>query len=493
VERFDVFRDIAERTGGDVYLGVVGPVRTGKSTFIKKFIELLVLPNITDPNDRERAIDAMPQAGAGRRVMTSEPKFVPDEGVGITIRDSLHLRVRLVDCVGYTVPGALGYEEEGGTPRMVRTPWHDEDVPFQEAAELGTRKVITEHSTFGVVVTSDGSATDLPRKSFLDAERRVVQELRDLGKPFVVILNTLNPYSRETLDLARELEVEYDVPVLPTNIAELQHEDIEALLEQALYEFPVSEVTIDLPHWVETLDRNHWLRRRFEQAVEDCVGKVRRLRDIDGAVERLRGYDFVENAALRRMDMGTGVAVVELGAREELFWQVLQEVSGISIEGKHDLLTNMRELAAIKREYEVIAEALRDARETGYGVVAPTQTDMAFEEPELIRRGSQYGVRLRARAPSLHMFRADIEAEFTPIIGSEKQCEELVRYLMDKFEDDPQKIWDSDIFGKSLHDLVLEGVTNKLYRMPENAQQKLQETLTRIINEGSGGLICIII
>jgi stage IV sporulation protein A len=307
------------------------------------------------------------------------------------------------------------------------------------------------------------------------------------------VLNTLNPFSRETLDLARELEAEYDVPVLPTNIADLNHEDIEALLEQALYEFPVKEVTVDLSPWVETLDRGHWLRRRFEQAVEEAMGRIRRLRDVDGAVEHLRTYDCVESASLRRMEMGTGVATVELAAGEDLFWQVLQEVSGITIEGKHDLLTHMRELARAKRDYDVIAEALKDARETGYGIVAPTQSDMSFEEPELMRRGSQYGVRLKASAPSLHLLRADIEAELTPIIGSEKQCEELVRYLMDKFEDDPKKIWDSDIFGKSLHELVLEGVTNKLYRMPENAQHKLQETLTRIINEGSGGLICIII
>ncbi|HCC34027.1 MAG TPA: stage IV sporulation protein A [Clostridiales bacterium] len=493
MQKFDVFKDIAERTGGDIYLGVVGPVRTGKSTFIKRFLELLVLPNISDPDDRERAVDAMPQAGAGRRVMTSEPKFIPDDGVAITIKDSLHLRVRLVDCVGYTVPGALGYEDEDGAPRMVRTPWHEEDIPFQEAAEIGTRKVIAEHSTFGVVVTSDGTATDLPRKNFVEAERRVIQELRALSKPFVILLNTLDPFAREALDLARELEGDHDVPVIPTNIADLDLDDIESLLFRALYEFPVAEAAIDLPDWVEALEPGHWLRRRFEQAVEESVGKVRRLRDIDRAVEQLRGYDFLEAVALKRMDLGTGLANIELSAKDDLFWQVLQEVSGLTIAGRLDVVTHLKTLAGVKRDYDTIAGALRDARESGYGIVVPTRQEMTFEEPELTRRGGQYAVRLRASAPSLHLLRADIEAELTPIIGNEKQCEELVHYLMDKFEDDPRKIWDSDIFGKSLHELVVEGVTAKLHRMPENARQKLQETLTRIINEGSGGLICIII
>lgn len=492
MEKIDLFRDIAERTGGDIYLGVVGGVRTGKSTFIKRFMDLTVLPNIKNVHDRERAKDELPQSGAGRTIMTTEPKFVPNEAVEINITPNLQVKMRLVDCVGYRVEGALGYEEEDG-PRMVTTPWFEDPIPFQEAAEIGTRKVISEHSTIGVLVTTDGSITDIPRANYVEAEERVVAELNDLGKPFVILLNSIRPDLEEVQDLAIQLQEKYDVPVLPMNVAELAQEDILYIMEQILFEFPVNEVNITLPSWVEELDVNHWLRDKFEEAVKTTVHHVRRLRDIETAVEALADYDFVEQVNLKSMDMGTGSAAIEMLAKQELFYQVLSEETGYEVTSDQDIFKLMREFAVAKHEWDKVADAFAEVRETGYGVVTPKLDEMNLEEPELIRQGSRFGVKLKASAPSLHIIRADITTEITPIIGTEKQCEELVRYMLAEFDENPQKIWSSEIFGKSLHDLVREGVQNKIHRMPENAQVKLQETLQRIVNDGSGGLICIII
>lgn len=492
MENISIFRDIAERTGGDVYLGVVGPVRTGKSTFIKRFMELLVLPNIEDLMDRERARDELPQSGAGRMIMTVEPKFIPQDAVEISVKNGLKMKVRMVDCVGYTIEGALGYEEEGG-PRMVMTPWFEEAIPFQDAAEIGTRKVITDHSTIGIVVLTDGSITEIPRENYLQAEERVINELKELGKPFLVILNTVAPDDPATNDFARELEEKYGVPVLPINCAEMSQEDVLSILQEALYEFPVQEVNVNLPKWIEELEETHWLRQDLQREIQEAVRSVNRIREIDQAVEQIRENEFVASATLEDMDLGTGVAEIEVKAQEGLFHKVLEEVSGLAITGDHDILRLMRDLSKAKANYERIEPALEEVRELGYGVVAPSLEEMILEEPELIRQGNRFGVRLRASAPSLHIIRADITTEITPIIGTEKQCEELVRYMLEEFEDDPQKIWQKDIFGKSLHELVREGIQNKLHRMPENVQAKLQETVQRIINEGSGGLICIII
>ncbi|PKM82548.1 MAG: stage IV sporulation protein A [Firmicutes bacterium HGW-Firmicutes-14] len=492
MERLDIFRDIAERTGGDIYLGVVGPVRTGKSTFIKRFMDLLVIKNIKNVHDRERAIDELPQSGAGRTIMTTEPKFIPKEAVEIPVSESLKVKMRVVDCVGYTVEGALGYEEDDG-PRMVRTPWFEEEIPFQEAAEIGTRKVITDHSTIGLVITTDGTITEIPRANYVSAEERVINELRELDKPFIVVLNSIKPKAPETQELAESLKEKYNVPVVSVDVAEMTQEDILDILEEILYEFPVNEVNITLPKWIEELEDKHWLRAKFEEAVRETVQGVRRLRDIDYAVEQLATFDFVGEVALSEMNMGTGIATIDMDAAEGLFYQILQEVSGFEIEGEHILLRLMRDLSQAKREFDKVSTALVEVKETGYGVVTPRLNEMNLEEPELIRQGSRFGVRLKASAPSLHIIRADITTEITPIIGTEKQCEELVRYMLNEFEENPKKIWESNIFGKSLHDLVREGIQNKLHRMPENAQAKLQETLQRIVNDGSGGLICIII
>ncbi|MDD2442940.1 MAG: stage IV sporulation protein A [Desulfotomaculaceae bacterium] len=492
MEMNDIFRDIAERTGGDLYLGVVGGVRTGKSTFIKRFMELMVLPKMQNIYDRERAKDELPQSAAGRTIMTTEPKFIPNEAVDVQVTPNLDIKIRMVDCVGYRVEGALGYEEEEG-PRMVSTPWFEEPIPFQEAAEIGTRKVISEHSTMGLVITTDGSITDIPRENYVEAEERVVEELKNINRPFLVLLNSTAAASEENVNLSAELSEKYDVPVIPVDCAQMNNADILNILEKLLYEFPVNEVNISLPAWVEELELKHWLRQKFEESIQDTVKNVHRLRDVNGAVESLADYDFVDQVRLSSMDMGTGSAAIAITSSPSLFYQVLSEQSGFGIEGEKDLFRLVRDLSVAKREYDKVAGALDEVRGDGYGVVTPSLDDLVLEEPELIRQGNRFGIKLKASAPSIHMIKADITTEITPIIGTERQCEELVQYMLREFEDDPQKIWKSEIFGKSVHDLVREGIQNKLHRMPENAQVKLRETLQRIVNEGSGGLICIII
>jgi len=488
----NIFSDIAERTGGDVYLGVVGPVRAGKSTLIKKVMDLLVIPNIANNYDKERAIDELPQSGAGKTIMTTEPKFIPNEAVEIEVKDGLSVKVRLVDCVGYTVTSAKGYEDENG-PRMVNTPWSDEPMPFQEAAEMGTRKVITDHSTIGIVVTTDGSITDIPREQYVEAEGRVVEELKAIGKPFVIILNSVDPNDVTTIELAQELESFYEVPVIPIDVAQLSEGTIMQVLEEALFEFPVTEVNVSLPKWIEELEAEHWLRKKFEDSVQDTISKVGRLRDIDQAIELLSEQDFIDEVVLDNMNMGTGMASIEMSAKEGLFYEVLNEVTGYNIEGEHELFRLIKELSTAKIEYDKVSEALERVRDTGYGVVNPIISEINLEEPELIKQGGLFGVKLKASAPSLHIIRTDITAEITPLMGTERQCADLARYITEKFQENPSQIWNYDIFGKSLHELVTESIQGKLQTIPENVQDKLKETLNRIVNEGSGGIICIII
>ncbi len=492
MEGNSILNDIVERTGGDIYLGVVGPVRTGKSTFIKRFMELMIIPSIQDINDRERATDELPQSGAGKTITTTEPKFVPNEAIEITTQNNLSLKVRLIDCVGYAVDGALGYEEDE-EPRMVRTPWFDYEVPFEEAAEIGTRKVIADHSTIGIVMTTDGSISDIPRGNYTEAEERVVNELKELSKPFILVLNSTNPYDRNTLNLAEELSEKYEVSVVPLNVALMNIDQIYGILEEVLYEFPVQEVNIKLPGWVDELDEDFWLREHLESAIKEVLGGIRKVRDIDKAIEQLSEVENISYVSLKEMNFGSSTAAIDVTVPETLFYRSLSDVSGFEVEGQQDIMRLMKDLSIAKKEFDKVSSALEEVKESGYGVVTPRLEEMFLEEPELIRQGSRFGVRLKAKAPSLHLIKADITTEITPIIGTEKQCEELVRYMLDEFEEDPTKIWDSNIFGKSLHDLVREGIQNKLHRMPENAQVKLQDTLQRIVNEGSGGLICIII
>lgn len=492
MKKIDIFKDIAERTGGDIYLGVVGAVRTGKSTFIKRFMEQVVIPNISEESDRIRATDELPHSGAGKTITTIEPKFVPNQAVNIHVSEGLDINVRLVDCVGYAIEGAKGYEDDNG-PRMINTPWFDDPVPFQEAAEVGTRKVIQEHSTLGVVVTTDGSITDIPRYAYEEVEERVVEELKEVGKPFIMVLNSTRPYSEHTQALRQELAEKYDIPVMALSVANMGEEEILQVMKEVLFEFPVHEVNVNLPSWVMVLDEDHWLRQEFENSVRETVKDIRRLRDVDAVVDQFAQYDFIDRAALSGMDMGQGIAEIDLYAPDELYDQILTEVVGVEIRGKDHLLELMVEFTRAKREYDKVADALKMVKTTGYGVAAPTLDEMTLDEPELIKQGSRFGVRLRATAPSIHMIKVNVHSEFAPIIGSERQSEELVNYLMRDFEQDPLKIWESDIFGRSLNSIVREGIQAKLSMMPENARYKLQETLERIINEGSGGLIAIIL
>lgn len=492
MERFDLFRDMAERTGGCIYVGVVGPVRTGKSTFIRRFMELLVLPAIHDPDHQARTRDQLPQSGAGRTIMTTQPDFVPDEPVEVVLQEPIRVKVRVVDCVGYTVRGALGYEEDG-RPRMVRTPWFDQEIPFEQAAELGTRRVIEEHSTIGLVVVTDGSITDIPREAYLPAEERVIAELRALGKPYLVVLNSTHPKDAATQRLASELSARYGVPVLPVDALHMQHDELLAILQELLWEFPVREVGVVLPRWVQELPEQHGVRRQLLEAVQQHLQEVHRVRDVQEAVRRLGQHELVESVALAEMDLGTGCATAEVRTPPSLFYRVLNEIAGTQVENEADLVRLLQELVRAKQEFDYLSEALAQVRATGYGVVTPRKEEITFQQPELIRQGHRFGVRLKASAPTIHMVRADVTTEVTPFVGTERQGEEFARYLSGLFEESPEKLWQSEFLGRSLQELVREGIQSKLHRLPENAQQKLQETLTRIINEGSGGLICIIL
>lgn len=487
-----IYKDIAERTGGDIYIGVVGPVRTGKSTFIKRFMESLVIPNIESEYDRERAKDEMPQSAAGRTVMTTEPKFIPDEAVGVTIGDNAHMRMRMIDCVGYIVPDALGHIENGA-PRMVMTPWSPSPMPFEQAAEYGTKKVIDDHSTIGILVTTDGSIGDIPRSSYEETERRVVNELKALKKPFAVILNSSNPENDEAVRLAYELEESYSAPVALVNCLELNAEDIKHILELILLEFPVTEIGIELPEWTLALDTEHWLNTSLREAVIECAGNIKKTGDVSSVFSQLRADGNVKSAELNSIDLGSGAAKIELKLTDGLYYKIISELTELNIGNDEELISTLRNLASIKQKYDKVASALDDVAETGYGIVTPDIDDLRLEEPQIIERPGGYGVRLRASAPSIHMMRADIETEINPVVGSEQQSEDLVKFLLNEFEEDPRRIWESNMFGKTLYELVTEGLHTKLSHMPAESRAKFSETLSRLINEGSGGMICIIL
>ena len=487
-----LYRDIAGRCGGDIYMGVVGPVRTGKSTFIKRFMELLVLPGMEDPDARERTRDELPQSGAGHTIMTTQPKFIPNEAATVTLKDEASARVRLVDCVGYLIPGVLGLSD-GEAARMVRTPWYDYDIPFEEAAELGTRRVIQEHATVGMVVTTDGSVVDVPRTAYQQAEARVVEELKALGKPFIVVLNSARPDAPETAALAGELSETYGVPVLPADVLNMTLEDLNGLLEALLFEFPIRECRIQAPAWLTALAGDHWLGESVMEVIRAAAGQMRRVRDHALLRAALKQNEYVEDAAPTRMDLNDGTLEYRLTLRDGLFYRVLGEASGQEIQGEAHLFELMKSLVAAKREYDRVADALESARQTGYGMVAPSMEELQLMEPELVKQGAHYGVRMKAAAPSLHLIRVDIQTEVNPIIGGQKQSEELVNNLRAEFQGDRDGIWDTEIFGKTLNELVREGISGKLARLPEDARQKLREALQKIINEGSGGMICILL
>lgn len=487
-----IYSDIARRTGGNIYLGVVGPVRSGKSTFISRFMNNLVIPNIPDEFRRERANDELPQSSAGKTIMTTEPKFVPEEAVAIELEDGVKMNVRLIDCVGYIVPSAIGYIENEA-PRMVMTPWFDEEIPFNMAAEVGTRKVITDHSTIGIVVTTDGSITDIPREEYESAEERIVSELNEINKPFVVLLNCEDPKSAESRALAEELCEKYGTEVIPVNCVDLDEDGIREILGAVLLKFPVREVKIRMPRWITALDKDHWLKKDVFGCIKSAAAEIVGINDVKAASETISGCEYVKRAAAEELDLGTGSGIIDIMLQNELFYKILGEATGLELNGENDLMPCMIELAGIKRKYERVKNALEEVEATGYGIVLPQMDELTLEEPEIIKQGGKYGVRLKASAPSIHMMSANITTEINPIVGSEKQSEELINYLLNDFEENPTKIWESNIFGKSLSDLVNEGLHNKLNRMPVDARLKLQETIQRIINDGCGGLICIIL
>ncbi|ADD02709.1 stage IV sporulation protein A [Thermoanaerobacter italicus Ab9] len=492
MENYDIYKNIAERTQGDIYIGVVGPVRTGKSTFIKRFMDILVLPYIENLSQKERIKDELPQSAAGKTIMTTEPKFVPEKAVEITINENTRFKVRLVDCVGYMVKGALGYME-GDKPRMVSTPWYDYEIPFEEAAEIGTKKVINDHSTIGLVMTTDGSITDISRENYVEAEERVVKELKELNKPFIIVLNTTNSQNPETINLAKELEKKYDVPVVVLNVLKMEIPDIHAILEKVLFEFPIREIAIDLPKWVDALDKSHWLKQNIMETVKENIKDLFRLRDIPKLVGGLKANENFSEVFIKKITPGEGCANVEIKTQEGLFFKILSDESGLEIHDDRELMTMMRELAYAKRQYDRVKDAFLQAEKTGVGVVPASLDDMKFEKPEIVRQGGRFAVRLRAFAPSYHIFRTDITAEVSPVVGTEKQSEDFVKYLTEQFESDPEKIWESNIFGKTLSDLVKEGMQNKIGSIPENLSYKLRDTLERVVNDGGGGIIFIII
>lgn len=488
----NIYSDIQRRTGGDIYIGVVGPVRTGKSTFIKKFMDSLVIPNIQDSAKRDRATDELPQSASGKTIMTTEPKFIPEDAVEINLPENARFKVRMIDCVGYIVPASLGYIEEN-QPRMVKTPWYEQEIPFNMAAEIGTQKVISEHSTIGLVVTTDGTICDIPREEYAEAEERVVKELKALDKPFVVLLNSTEPDSEETRKMSTELSDKYDVPVMPVNCLKLDEEKIKSVLAQILFEFPLKDVSVELPGWVTALDRKHWLKREIFDFITLSAAKLSKVRDVSKFAAELKNCKYLDYANMTGMELSEGSACVRAVVQGDMFYKILAENTGLNIENQEDLMSCVTELSQVKKSYDRIRDALDEVEATGYGIVMPTMEELSLEEPEIMKQGGKYGVRLKASAPSIHMMKANINTEVAPLVGSESQSEDLVMYLLKEFEENPTKIWESNIFGKSLHELVNEGLHNKLFRMPTDARMKIQETLEKVINEGCSGLICIIL
>lgn len=492
MENINLYQDIAKRTEGDIYVGVVGPVRTGKSTFIKKFMDLLVIPNIDNDYKKERAKDELPQSAGGKTIMTTEPKFVPNEAIEISLDNNLKFKTRLVDCVGYLVENSIGYLEDD-MPRMVKTPWSEEEIPFEKAAEIGTKKVIQEHSTIGILITTDGSFTDIPRDDYVKAEERVVSELKEINKPFIMLLNTQNPSSNESKNLANELSKKYNATVIPTNCEELTIDDITDMFSKVLYEFPVEQINIKFPRWIDGLDFSHPLKCQLFDEIKNAFSNVNVLKEVSTCVSSIKSTEIIDNTSIENIMLGTGTVNISITMKEELFYTVLSEITGVSVSNEGDLFSIISDLSKTKKKYDKISYALEEVNAKGYGIVTPSMDDLILEEPEMVKQGSRFGVKLKATAPSIHLIKTNVETEVSPIVGSEKQSEELVNYLLSEFENDPKKIWESNIFGKSLHELVNEGLQTKLSKMPEDAQLKLQETLERIVNEGSGGLICIIL
>ncbi len=483
---------LAQRGNGDIYLGVVGAVRTGKSTFIKKFIENLVVPNIDDEIEKKRYLDEIPQTAQGKTIMTTEPKFVPSSGAKIKV-DEFTANIKLIDCVGYVIPNCNGYVDSEGNPRMVMTPWFPEAIPFTEAAEVGTSKVIRDHSTIGIVVTTDGSIGELNRDDYVEAEAKVVNELKDIGKPFIIVLNTKNPNSEATKTLAQDLSNTYNVTVLPLSILDMRSEDIYEVLKAALYEYPVLDIKFNIPEWVAILDNKNEVKKHYLDLIRNCVTEISKVKDVDNLLNYFKDSKYINKAFISDLDTGSGTVMVSLDSSDELYNQILQEMIGESINSKAAMLKVFSSYKEGKEEFNGIKEALKQAKSTGYGIVYPTLKDMKLDTPEIIKQGSRYGVKLRAVASSIHLMKVDVVSTFEPIIGSEIQSKELINYIMKDYESDPASIWKSEIFGRSLDTIVQEGIQAKLSIMPENTRYKLSQTVTKIVNKGSSNLIAIVL
>ena len=492
MDKFDLYNDIATRTKGDIYIGVVGPVRTGKSTFIKRFMEKLILPEISDANEQKRATDEMPQSAGGKIVMTTQPKFVPAEAIKLTVGEGVNAKVRLIDCVGYMVEGAEGDKEEG-KPRMVRTPWQEQEVPFEKAAEMGTEKVIRDHSTIGIVVTQDGSITDIPRGSYLAAEERVVKEMKELGKPFVMILNCKDPLAPDAQKLRDALAERYDVTVLAKDLMRMEESDFREVLEKVLLEFPVKTVDVVIPDWMRALSEDNGIVTHLIERIDAGLNKVERMKDIPLLADLTEGSEFFAGTEILEADASCGRACLTVKPCENLFYKVLSEVTGTEIDGEYGMMSYVRYLSRAGAAYEKLKDALADVEEKGYGVVAPTVEEMVLEEPEIFKQGGRCGVRLKASAPSLHIMKVDVNTEVNPIVGTEQQGEEMVKYLLSEFETNKQGIWETNLFGKSLNSLVREEIASKLSGIPADAQSKVRRTLGKMVNEGRGGMICILL
>ena len=491
MEKTEIIKNIALRSGGDIYLGVVGAVRTGKSTFIKRMVETLVVPYIEDEYEKKRTLDEIPQSAQGKTIMTTEPKFIPNQAAKVNI-DDFSCNIRLVDCVGYVIPNAKGASDDNG-PRMVKTPWYDEEIPFVEAAEVGTEKVIKDHSTIGIVVTTDGSIGEFNRSDYLEAEERVIEELKAIGKPFIVVLNTTHPTLPETERLAESIKEAHNVPVLPINVDQMNEREMISILREALYEFPVLEVKVNMPEWIAILNANNDIKRKYIDVIRESVMEVDKLRDIEKITEHFRSNEVIEKAYLSDVDPSTGIVTINLEAPNSLYSDVLRSIVKIDVTSKAGLLSLFQDYEEAKSEYDQIKYALKMVKQTGYGVATPTLADMKLDTPEIIKQGPRYGVKLKAVAPSIHMIRVDVNSTFEPIIGSEVQSKELIDYLMRDYENNPSEIWKSEIFGRSLDNIVQEGIQAKINSMPDNIRFKLQQTLTKVVNKGSNNMIAIVL
>ena len=488
----ELLKNIGKRTGGDIYLGVVGPVRVGKSTFIKHFMQQAVIPYIEDEYERARMIDELPQAGVGKTIMTTEPKFVPNTAANITFEDGFHANVRLVDCVGYVIPQAKGYKDEDGM-RMVRTPWDEEPVPFNEAAKMGTQKVISDHSTIGIVITTDGTISELPRDAYIEAETEVIEELQRIGKPFIILVNSSAHKAPAAQVVTQKLRARYDVPIIALAVNQMSQEDVHHILREALYEFPVSQININMPNWVSILDEDHWLKQSVNETLASSMASIEKLREVEGITQLLNENEYIESSNIADIDTGEGIVNVQINTISGLYQQVLKEIIGVEVKDKGELLSLMQDFSKAKKEYDTIASALQMVKQTGYGFASASLNDISLSKPEIVKQGSRYGVRLKAVAPSIHMIKVDVESSFEPIIGSKEQSEELVRYLLRDDGQDANAIWDSDIFGRKLSDLIRDGLNVKLSLIPEAARVRLQDILTKLVNKGKGNVIAIVL